>query len=164
MTASYDLLERQVRALLAGESDTIANAGNFAAFVLHELRDVNWAGFYFVRPQGELVLGPFAGRPACSRLPPGRGVCGAAVAQRRTVVVDDVSAYGDHIACDSASRSEIVVPLLAGGAIAGVFDVDSPHLARFSDADRAGIERLVAAFAAAAGYGVGGGDPIGMPP
>ncbi|HTX60125.1 MAG TPA: GAF domain-containing protein [Verrucomicrobiae bacterium] len=148
MSVSYPLLERQVRELLAGESDFIANAANFAAFVYYELPSVNWAGFYFNAPNGDLVLGPFAGRPACTRLPAGRGVCGAAAARGQTVVVDDVSAFSDHIACDANSRSEIVIPLLDGTALAGVFDVDSPEVARFSDADRAGIEALVGVFTA----------------
>lgn len=143
---SYDLLEQQLRALLAGESDFVANAGNFAAFVYHELPDVNWSGFYLSTESNELVLGPFCGRPACTRLPAGRGVCGAAASRRATLVVDDVSAFADHIVCDAASRSEIVVPLFVRGDFAGVFDCDSPKPARFTDADRAGIERLVRAF------------------
>ena len=151
MSASYELLECQVRELLTGEPDFIANAANFASFVFHELPDVNWAGFYFVQPGGELVLGPFSGRPACSRLPSGRGVCGAAAIARETVVVDDVATFADHIACDAASRSEIVVPLLQRDEVYGVFDVDSPSLARFSARDRAGIERLVRAFSEVAG-------------
>lgn len=155
--SSYELLERQVRALLAGESDAMANAANFAAFVYHELPDVNWAGFYFAQPSGELVVGPFGGRPACARLPFGRGVCGAAFTRKQTVVVDDVATFADHIVCDSASRSEIVVPFFRGDAVAGVFDVDSPRVARFTDADRAGVEALVAAFAEASGYRGGGG-------
>ncbi len=142
----YDLLERQVRELLAGETDFVASAGNFAAFLYHELPDVNWAGFYLATPSGELVLGPFAGRPACTRLAPGRGVCGAAAARRATLVVEDVAAFVDHIVCDAASRSEIVVPLFDRGTLWGVFDCDSPWLARFSAADRVGIERLVRAF------------------
>ena len=142
----YDLLVAQAASLLAGETNFIANAANFAAFVYHELPDLNWAGFYFTAPSGELVLGPFNGRPACTRLPKGRGVCGAAVASGQTVVIDDVHAFPDHIACDSASASEIVVPLRAGGEIVGVFDLDSPRAARFSSADRAGIERLVHVF------------------
>jgi L-methionine (R)-S-oxide reductase len=146
MSVSYDLLERQARELLAGESDFIANAANFAAFVYHALGDVNWAGFYFAAPSGELVLGPFCGPPACTRLPTGRGVCGAAAMRRATVVVDDVTSFADHIVCDSASRSEIVVPLVVGGRLAGVFDVDSARVARFSAEDRAGIEALVRAF------------------
>jgi GAF domain-containing protein len=147
MSVSYDLLERQVRELLGGESDFIANAANFVSLVYHEIPHLNWAGFYFVNaPGGELVLGPFNGRPACTRLPAGRGVCGAAVTRRETVVVDDVSAFSDHIVCDAASRSEIVVPLLAGEDVIGVFDVDSPEVARFSEEDRLGITRLVRAF------------------
>jgi GAF domain-containing protein len=146
VSANYDLLEEQLRALLAGEGDFIANAANFAAFVYYELSDVNWAGFYLAAPSGELVLGPFAGKPACSRLPAGRGVCGAAATRRETIVVDDVAAFDDHIACDIASRSEIVVPLVVDGELRGVFDCDSPQLARFGEDDRAGIERLVHAF------------------
>jgi GAF domain-containing protein len=142
----YERLEAQVRALLDGESDFVANAGNFAALIYEELPDVNWAGFYLAAPSGELVLGPFNGRPACTRIPPGRGVCGAAVTKRETLVVDDVEAFADHIACDSASRSEIVVPILRDGELFGVFDVDSPVKARFTADDRAGLERLVAAF------------------
>ncbi|HZV77906.1 MAG TPA: GAF domain-containing protein [Candidatus Babeliales bacterium] len=145
-TVAYDLLEEQTRALLSGERDFIANAGNFAAFVYHEIPDVNWAGFYVATASGELLLGPFCGRPACTRLPAGRGVCGAAAARRATLVVDDVNAFGDHIVCDPASRSEIVVPVLVAGRMIAVFDCDSPRLARFSEADRAGIERLVAVF------------------
>lgn len=145
-TVSYDLLEQQVRALLAGERDFVANAANFAAFVYHALPEINWAGFYLRKPSGELVLGPFCGHPACSRLPPGRGVCGAAITQRSTVVVDDVSAFADHIVCDSASRSEIVVPFFIRGELAGVFDCDSPVIARFTTTDRTAIERLVHAF------------------
>ncbi|MBV8489980.1 MAG: GAF domain-containing protein [Candidatus Eremiobacteraeota bacterium] len=151
MSVSYDLLERQVRGLLSGEPDFIANAANFAAFLYQELPDVNWAGFYFRDAGDELVLGPFAGKPACTRLPAGRGVCGAAVVQRSTVVVDDVTSFGDHIACDSASRSEIVVPLFDGESVTGVFDVDSPSFARFGAADREGIEMLVRAFSEMAG-------------
>jgi L-methionine (R)-S-oxide reductase len=149
MTVSYDVLAHQVRELLHGESDFVANAGNFAAFVYDELPDVNWAGFYFAAASGDLVLGPFAGKPACTRLPAGRGACGAAVTRKSTVVVDDVHAFTDHIVCDSASRSEIVVPLLGeGGEPFGVFDIDSPSLRRFGEADRAGIESLVLAFGA----------------
>jgi L-asparaginase II/putative methionine-R-sulfoxide reductase with GAF domain len=160
-TVPYDLLERQVRALLDGERNAVANAANFAAFVYQEVPDLNWAGFYFAEPSGDLVLGPFGGPPACTRLPHGRGVCGAAFLRRGTVVVDDVAAFEDHIVCDSASRSEMVVPFFSRGAVAGVFDVDSPRIARFNSADRAGIERLVAAFGEAAGYGGGGGPPGG---
>jgi GAF domain-containing protein len=147
MAVDYDLLEQQVRALLAGERDFIANAANFAALVYHELPDVNWCGFYLApSANDDLLLGPFSGRPACVRLPAGRGVCGAAAACGSTLVVDDVNAFADHIVCDTASRSEIVVPLTIEGAFAGVFDCDSPRPARFTDADREGIERLVRAF------------------
>ena len=142
----YDLLVAQAACLLADETDLIANAANFAAFIYHEIPELNWAGFYFTASSGELVLGPFSGRPACTRLPKGRSVCGAAVTSGETVVVDDVHAFADHIVCDSASASEIVVPLRAGEAIAGVFDIDSPRIARFSAADRAGIEQLVQTF------------------
>jgi L-methionine (R)-S-oxide reductase len=144
----YDLLLAQVRGLLEDESDFIANAANFASFVATELPDLNWAGFYFAQPSGELLLGPFWGKPACTRLAPGRGVCGIAFTSDRTVVVDDVHEFTDHIACDTASESEIVVPLRDERGIYGVFDIDSPTKARFSDEDRAGIERLVEAFTA----------------
>jgi L-methionine (R)-S-oxide reductase len=143
---SYQLLEQQLRGLLEGERDFVANAANFAAFLYHELRDVNWVGFYLTTPTGELVLGPFCGRPACTRLPPGRGVCGTAALRRATVVVEDVTAFADHIACDAASRSEIVVPFFIDGGFTGVFDCDSPTPSRFNDADRVGIERLVQVF------------------
>jgi L-methionine (R)-S-oxide reductase len=142
----YDLLLAQVTSLLADETDLIANAANFAAFIYNEVPDLNWAGFYFPAPSGDLVLGPFNGRPACTRLPKGRGVCSAAFTSGETVVVDDVHDFAGHIVCDSASVSEIVVPLRAGDAVFGVFDIDSPKRARFSSADRAGIERLVQAF------------------
>ncbi len=151
MSVSYDLLERQVRELCGNESNFIANAANFASLIYHELPSLNWAGFYFVNAgSGELVLGPFNGRPACTRLPAGRGVCGAAVTRRETIVVDDVNEFAGHIVCDTASRSEIVVPLFAGGEIVGVFDVDSPEVARFTETDRAGVTALVRAFSESA--------------
>lgn len=144
----YELLERQVESLLADETDFIANAANFAAFVYSELPDINWAGFYFLAPNGDLVLGPFGGKPACTRLPKGRGVCGAAVERAQTMVVEDVNAFRDHIVCDSASASEIVVPMILDGNVTGVFDIDAPMTSRFDDADRAGIEALVKRFIA----------------
>ncbi len=147
----YGLLCEQARALLDGETDFVANAANFSAFVFHELPDLNWAGFYFPSSTGELVLGPFNGRPACTRLPAGNGVCGAAFTRGETVVVDDVHAFADHIVCDTASASEIVVPLRDERGIFGVFDVDSPRPARFTLADRAGIESLVEAFVSSCG-------------
>lgn len=148
MAPSYDLLEHQLRELFAGESNLVANAANFAAFIYHELPDVNWAGFYFTTSDGDLLLGPFCGPPACVRLPRGRGVCAAAVERRATVVADDVTAFDGHIACDIASRSELVVPLMHESEIVGVFDVDSPRVARFTPADRDGFERLVQVFSA----------------
>lgn len=135
----------QLEALLAGERDFIANAAQFAAFLFHELEGLNWAGFYLNKDQ-ELVLGPFQGRVACVRIAFGRGVCGAAASSLETQRVDDVYAFPGHIACDSASRSELVVPLLKNGRLLGVLDLDSPRLARFSRADQSGIEQLVAIF------------------
>ena len=144
---SYALLEEQVAALYDQRGDFVANAGNFAALVRHELPEVNWAGFYLAVPGGDLVLGPFSGRPACAHIAKGAGVCGAAAHRRATIVVADVAAFDGHIVCDSASRSEIVVPLLREERVWGVFDVDSPQLDRFQDADRIGLERLVSRFA-----------------
>ncbi len=143
----YQLLEAQLRGLISEEPDELANMANFASFVYHELPRLNWAGFYFVDRTGDLVLGPFNGRPACTRLPAGRGICGAAFEQNQTTVVDDVNGFRDHIVCDSASASEIVVPLRdENGEVYGVFDIDSPHLARFSSSDAEGIEQLVSAL------------------
>ena len=141
----YAQLADQARGLLHGERDRIANAANFAALVYHALPDINWAGFYFYDGR-ELVVGPFQGRPACVRIALGKGVCGTAATTRRTQVVPDVNAFAGHIACDSASRSEIVVPLFDDERLIGVWDVDSPKLARFDDDDRAGMERLAGIF------------------
>ena len=141
----YPLLVAQLQALLAGERDFIANAAQFSAFLFQELSDLNWAGFYLARGE-ELVLGPFQGKVACVRIPFGRGVCGAAAATGLTQRVDDVHAFTGHIACDSASNSELVVPLFKEGRLLGVLDLDSPLLARFSAADQAGVERLVDVF------------------
>ena len=142
----YAQLAEQARALLAGERDRVANAANFAALVYHSLPDLNWAGFYF-HDGRELVVGPFQGQPACVRIALGKGVCGTAAQSGATQVVRDVDAFPGHIACDSASRSEIVVPMHAGdGTLLGVFDVDSPVLARFDDDDRAGMEALVGVY------------------
>ncbi|MDO9618844.1 MAG: GAF domain-containing protein [Pseudomonas sp.] len=141
----YPLLVAQLQALLADERDFIANAAQFSAFLFQELSDLNWAGFYLARGD-ELVLGPFQGKVACVRIPFGRGVCGAAAATGQTQRVEDVHAFAGHIACDSASNSELVVPLFKGGRLLGVLDLDSPSLARFSAADQAGIERLVEVF------------------
>ena len=149
MTASkpdlYRDLAEQLAALLAGEADRIANAANMAALIYHGLPDLNWAGFYF-RRGAELVLGPFQGKPACVRIAIGRGVCGIAAARAATVVVPDVHDFPGHIACDPVSRSELVVPLIEGGRVSGMLDLDSPLLARFDEADREGCERLVALF------------------
>jgi L-methionine (R)-S-oxide reductase len=139
--ALYDELAGELDALLTGEPDAVANAANAAAAIYHALPELNWAGFYFLRGN-ELVLGPFQGRPACVRILLGKGVCGTAAAQRRSVVVPDVAAFPGHIACDAASRSELVVPLLAGDALLGVLDLDSPVVGRFDVADQAGCERL----------------------
>jgi GAF domain-containing protein len=145
----YGTLDEQARALLDGETDPIANAANLAALVFHALPGLNWAGFYFLRGE-QLVLGPFQGRPACVRIPLGQGVCGTAAAERTTRVVPDVCAFPGHIACDPRSRSEIVVPIVVGGELVGVLDLDSPVPARFDDEDRAGLERLVSRYAAGA--------------
>jgi len=141
--AAYRDLATQLDALIADEPDIIANAANFAALVYHGLPDLNWAGFYFDRG-GELVLGPFQGKPACTRIPWGDGVCGTAAARAASVIVPDVEAFPGHIACDAASRSELVVPLVVGGRVVGVFDLDSPLIARFDEDDRTGCETLAA--------------------
>ena len=141
----YGSLARQLHALLEGESDPIANAANTASLVYHSLPEVNWAGFYFFR-EGQLVVGPFQGKPACTRLALGRGVCGTAAAERNSVIVPNVHNFPGHIACDSASASEIVVPIVADGRLIGVFDVDSPVIGRFDAEDRVGLESLVGVF------------------
>ena len=148
--AQYEELVAQARALLAGEPDWIANAANFSAFVFHSLSDLNWAGFYF-HDGRELVVGPFQGKPACVRIALGKGVCGTAAQTRQTQVVRDVHEFPGHIACDSASQSEIVVPLVApDGTLIGVWDVDSPVVARFDEEDAKGMEALCAVFIEAA--------------
>lgn len=145
--ALYSELHAQARALFEGERDATANAANLAALLFHELADLNWAGFYRMKGGG-LVLGPFQGKPACVRIALGRGVCGTAARERRTVVVPDVNAFPGHIACDSASRSEVVVPVMRAGEVLGVLDLDSPSLARFDDEDARGLERIVALYVA----------------
>ena len=137
----YRELCLQARGLLQGERDPIANAANLSALLYGGLEDVNWAGFYFLK-DAELVLGPFQGRPACVRIPVGRGVCGRAAQRRETVVVTDVEKFPGHIACDTASRSEVVVPLLTADRLLGVLDIDSPVRNRFSEEDRSGLEAL----------------------
>jgi L-methionine (R)-S-oxide reductase len=138
----YQRLEQQARALLQGETDLIANAANLSALLYHSLPDLNWAGFYFLKGS-ELVLGPFQGSPACVRIEMGKGVCGTAAARRQTVIVPNVHEFPGHIACDSGSNSEIVVPLIKGERLIGVLDLDSPTLSRFDDEDAAGLERVV---------------------
>jgi L-methionine (R)-S-oxide reductase len=150
--AGYEQLAAQLQGLLHGESDAIANAANTAALIFDALPDLNWAGFYFLREGlrgGELVVGPFQGKPACVRIALGRGVCGTAAARRETLIVPDVNAFPGHIACDGASQSEVVVPLIAADRLVGVLDLDSPRLARFDEVDARGLERLAALFVAA---------------
>jgi GAF domain-containing protein len=138
-------LAAQLESLLADERDFIANAAQFSAFLYTQLDDLNWAGFYLNRDE-ELVLGPFQGQIACVRIPFGKGVCGTAAQSRETQRVLDVHEFPGHIACDSASNSELVVPLVKEGRLIGVLDLDSPSLARFSEADQVGIEQLAAIF------------------
>ncbi|MEC8034524.1 MAG: GAF domain-containing protein [Pseudomonadota bacterium] len=142
----YDDLLSAADALTAGEPDPVANMANLAALLWQFLPDLNWAGFYRM-VDGELVLGPFQGKPACIRIPVGRGVCGAAAASRETQLVADVHAFPGHIACDAASASELVVPVLHDDALIGVIDLDSPRPARFDAEDAAGIEGLAALIA-----------------
>lgn len=142
----YGGVLRDLDALLTGEPDGTANAANAAAVIFHTLPRLNWAGFYFL--QGDtLVLGPFQGRPACVRIALGAGVCGTAARERRSILVPDVHAFPGHIACDTASQSELVVPLIRDGTLLGVLDLDSPDLARFDAADQIGCEALAVAIA-----------------
>ncbi len=144
----YAELSQALTGLLTGERNRIANAANTAALLFDALPAINWTGFYFAQGR-ELIVGPFQGKPACVRIAFGRGVCGRAAADRLTVVVPDVNAFPGHIACDTASRSEIVVPLMRESRLIGVLDVDSPELARFDQADRLGLERIAEIFLAA---------------
>ena len=141
----YKLLDSQAEALLRDEPDALANAANFVALLYNALEDVNWLGIYVLRGD-ELVLGPFQGQPACVHIAVGSGVCGTAAATLKTQRVPDVHEFPGHIVCDSASRSEIVVPLIVDGSLVGVLDIDSPLLDRFSAEDQAGIERLCATY------------------
>ncbi|UGX87037.1 GAF domain-containing protein [Phyllobacterium meliloti] len=145
----YRELADQLSGLLAGETDPVANAANTSALIFQMMPDLNWAGFYFLYSEDELVVGPFQGKPACVRIAVGNGVCGTAVAQGSSILVEDVHAFPGHIACDAASRSELVVPLIHEDTILGVFDLDSPLQARFDSIDQAGVERLVAIYVAA---------------
>ncbi len=137
----YTELTQTLVALVAGEKDALANLANAAALLFYTLADINWAGFYLLRGE-ELVLGPFQGKPACVRIALDRGVCGAAASRRETIVVADVHRFPGHIACDSESRSEIVVPLVSEGRLHGVLDIDSPNLERFTEEDRVGLENF----------------------
>ena len=145
MTTDYDRLAKQAEALLAGETDALALSANFVALLHAEIPDINWLGIY-VRRGDELVLGPFQGLPACVRIPLGQGVCGTAAATGETQCIADVHAFEGHIACDPASNSELVVPLVADGSVFAVLDIDSPHKARFGPADQAGTEKLCEIF------------------
>lgn len=138
-TEQYSMLGKQLDALLTGETNRIANLSNAAALLSQFLERINWAGFYLME-EGELVLGPFQGLPACVRIQVGRGVCGSAVSEKKTMLVDDVHQFPGHIACDAASRSEIVIPLIKDGEVIGVLDIDSPELSRFTEEDQNGLE------------------------
>ena len=150
----YRELGLQLAGLFHGERNLIANAANMSALLADRLPDLNWAGFYFLedKPNGELVVGPFQGKPACVRIAVGRGVCGTAVARGESVLVQDVHEFPGHIACDAASQSELVVPLRVDGRIVGVFDLDSPLKGRFDEHDRAGVEAAVKIFTAASDF------------
>src|SRR6185436_15086372 len=145
MTDFYSNLAEQARSLIEGERDFIANAANLSALLYHSLPDVNWAGFYLLKER-ELVLGPFQGKPACIRIALGKGVCGTAAERRQTVVVSNVHEFPGHIACDSASMSEIVVPLIKQNQLLGVLDIDSPSVGRFADEDAEGLNKVVEIF------------------
>ncbi len=155
--ADYASLAKELEALLAGEHDLIANAANATSLIFHALPDLNWCGVYLLRGQ-ELIVGPFQGKPACVHIPVGRGVCGKAAAERQTIVVPDVHAFPGHIACDAASSSEIVIPLMGrsarteGDYLLGVLDLDSPKLNRFDEDDRRGLEALAAVFMKSLNY------------
>ena len=154
---TYATIVAQLGGLLAGERDPWANSANAAALLFASLPGLNWAGFYFLRG-GELVVGPFQGKPACIRIALGRGVCGAAAAARRTLLVPDVHAFADHIACDVASNSEVVVPIVAADRLVGVLDLDSPVLARFDEADATGLEQVAGMIAAGCDWRLAGID------
>ena len=142
VSAQYDTLAKQLDALLTGEKNRIANLSNASALLNQFLTNINWVGFYIMQ-EDELVLGPFQGLPACFRIPIGRGVCGTAVAQKETLLVDDVHAFPGHIACDAASQSEIVIPLISNDQVIGVLDIDSPVKNRFTQEDKIGLEQFV---------------------
>jgi GAF domain-containing protein len=143
----YASLAQNARSLLSDEQDLVANAANMSSLLYHSLPDVSWAGFYLLRGT-ELVLGPFQGKPACVRIPLGKGVCGVAASQCETIIVPNVHEFPGHIACDSASNSEIVVPLFDGERVLGVLDLDSTTIGRFDDQDAEGLNELMAIFVA----------------
>jgi len=145
--ALYQQICEQLQELLGDESNFVANAANTASLLFHSLKDVNWVGFYIAEGK-DLVLGPFQGNPACARIPFGQGVCGKAASEGKTIIVPDVKLFAGHIACDKASQSEIVVPLLNWGKLLGVLDIDSASLKRFDEDDREGIESAVSVFLA----------------
>jgi len=151
-TDGYAELARELEGLLQGERDALPNCANLAALLYHALPDLNWCGFYFMRG-GELVLGPFQGKVACVRIAVGQGVCGTAALRRETIVVADVHEFPGHIACDAASRSEIVVPMIQSGRLLGVLDIDSPILERFDRDDASGLEALVRALLRGSHFG-----------
>lgn len=142
VSAQYDTLAKQLDALLTGEKDRIANLSNASALLNQFLSNINWVGFYIMQDR-ELVLGPFQGLPACVRIPIGQGVCGTAVAQKETLLIDDVHAFSGHIACDAATQSEIVIPLISNDQVIGVLDIDSPIKNRFTQEDKIGLEQFV---------------------
>lgn len=141
-TSDYGVLINQAKALVAGETDLIANLANLSALLYHSLDNVNWAGFYLFKEQ-QLVLGPFQGQPACIRIPLGKGVCGTAAKERSVQRISDVHQFAGHIACDAASNSEIVLPIVKHGELLGVLDIDSPIFDRFSETDQQGLEAIV---------------------
>lgn len=148
----YREMADQLKGLLHDERDTIANAANLSALIFDLVPDLNWAGFYFLKSEYELVLGPFQGKVACVRIAVGKGVCGTAVAEKRTMLVKDVHDFPGHIACDAASRSELVVPLIKDGKVLGVLDLDSPLAGRFETEDQVGFEALVAIYLQASDF------------
>lgn len=141
----FDLLDAQLLALTSGEPDLLANSVNFVALLYQALPNINWLGIYILRGK-ELVLGPFQGKPACVRIPLGRGVCGVAAQQMQTLRIDNVHEFSGHIACDAAANAELVVPLTRNGKLLGVLDIDSPDYARFSERDQQGVEKLCHSF------------------
>lgn len=142
----YDTLSLQAQALIGDEHNYIANMANLSALLFTSMEDINWAGFYLLDGTDELVLGPFQGNPACIRIPLGKGVCGTAASELTTQLVEDVHSFDGHIACDAASNSEIVIPVMRNGELFAVLDIDSPSLARFDDEDKMGLEALVKCF------------------